>query len=103
MSIIQGREPVIMGEGVEFFTVNLPKSFAGKTFADSRIGSLTGLIVLAGRTDDETFADLLSSTVLPASSRLNVLGIAEQMWKFKEISGRYCSADKPVLAIYKKK
>jgi Trk K+ transport system NAD-binding subunit len=92
-----------MGEGVEFFTVNLPKSFAGKTLADSRIVSLTGLIVLAGRTDDETFADLLSSTVLPTSSRLNVLGTAEQMWKFKEISGRYCSADKPVLTIYKKK
>lgn len=85
ISMLQGREPVIMGEGVEFFTVRLPKSLVGKTLAESGIGSLTGLIVLAVRNGDETTATPLPSTVLPAGSRINVLGTGEQLQKFKEI------------------
>lgn len=86
ISILQKREPVITGEGVEFFTVRLPKKLAGKTLAESRIGYRTGLVVLAVQTDNGTITDLHPTTVLPANCRLNVLGNAEQLRKFKGIS-----------------
>jgi voltage-gated potassium channel len=85
ISILQQREPVIMGEGVEFFTINLPKSLAGKTLAESGIGSLTGLVVLAIQNNGQTIASPTASTVLPEGSRLNALGTTEQLGKFKSI------------------
>ncbi|HSK74671.1 MAG TPA: NAD-binding protein [Pyrinomonadaceae bacterium] len=85
ISLLQGRDPVIMGEGVEFFTVYLPKNLAGKTLEQSRIGSLTGLIVLAIQSDGETIANPPPAAVLPKNSRLNVLGTSEQLQKFKDI------------------
>ena len=57
ISLIYGRERFLMDEGVEFFTVNLPESLAGQTLAESRIGALTGLIVLAFQTGDNTIAN----------------------------------------------
>lgn len=85
ISLIQGREPIIIGEGVEFFTVNLPKNLAGKTLAESRIGSLTGLVALAIEIGGETIANPSAATILPKNSRLKVLGTAEQLQSFKEI------------------
>ena len=82
ISLIEGREPVIMGEGVEFFTVNLPASLAGQTLAESGIGASTGLAVLAVRTGGETIANPSASTTLPKNSRLNVLGTPEQLRNF---------------------
>jgi Trk K+ transport system NAD-binding subunit len=83
ISLLQGRAPVIMGEDVEFFIVNLPYSLAGKTLAESRIGSSTGLIVLTIENGTETIANPPPTTVLPKNSRLNVLGTAEQLQSFK--------------------
>ncbi len=85
MSIIQGRDPVILGEGVEFFTVNLPKSLARKTLEESKIGALTGMIVLAVHTGSETIANPPPNTVLPKGSTLNILGTTEQLQSFKKI------------------
>ncbi len=84
ISLLQGRPPVIMGEGVEFFTVKTPNSLAGKTLKKSRIGSVTGMIVLAIRSD-EVIANPSPNTVLPKNSTLNVLGTREQLENFKEV------------------
>lgn len=85
ISLIQGRDPVILGEGVEFFTVNLPQSLANKTLEQSRIGLLTGVIVLAIKTKDETIANPPPDTILPKNSKLNILGTNEQLQAFKQI------------------
>jgi Trk K+ transport system NAD-binding subunit len=82
ISLIQGRPPIIMGEGVELFTVRLPSRLAGKTLAESRIGALTGLIVLAIRTDEDTIASPPPWTVLPKNCRLSMLGTSEQLQSF---------------------
>lgn len=85
MSLLQGREPVILGEGVEFFTVKLPPNMANKTLEQSRIGSLTGMIVLAVETKDETIANPPPDTILPKNSKMNILGTTEQLQEFKRI------------------
>lgn len=85
ISLLQGREPVIMGEGVEFFTVSLPEKLANKTLAESRIGALTGMVVLAVHADGETVANPPPDTLLPPESKLNILGTTEQLQNFKDI------------------
>lgn len=84
MSLIQGRDPIIMGEGVESTKLPLPASLVGKTLLESSIGSLTGLIVLNIESGDDVVANPPPETVLPADSVLRVLGTAEQIQKFKD-------------------
>ena len=74
-----------MGEGVEFFTVKTPSKLVGKNLGESKIGSLTGLTVLAVRSKEEVFANPLPTTIMPRKSKLNVLGTSEQLQKFKEV------------------
>lgn len=85
MSILQGREPIIMGEGVELLTVDLPEKLAGKTLLESNIGAKTGLIVLDIKLNGETIADPQPATVLPMGSKLDLLGTTEQLAAFNKL------------------
>lgn len=87
MALVQGRQPIIMGEGVEFFVATVPPSLAGKTLLESGIGSKTGLIVLAIEVGSETIENPSPDTKLPAYARLDLLGTAEQMQAFRELFG----------------
>jgi len=51
MSLLEGHELVILGEGVDLFSVRLPPSLENKTLAETGIGSRTGLSVVAVRQD----------------------------------------------------
>jgi Trk K+ transport system NAD-binding subunit len=84
MSILQGRPPMIMGEGVELFVHKVPDKLVGKTLAKSGIGSKTGLIVLAVEKNGETVANPTPDTVLPSGAKLDLLGTAEQMQEFEK-------------------
>lgn len=86
LSLILGREPIILGEGIEMFKIRLPSRLAGKTLEESRIGSLTGLIVLGIQTDAENIPNPLPSTILPLNSRISLLGTGEQLEKLKRLS-----------------
>ena len=84
VSLIQGRDPVVIGEGVELFNIRVPAKIEGKSLAESRIGEDTGLLVLAIRTDNYVAANPLPETTMPAEARLTVLGTIEQFQRFKE-------------------
>ena len=84
ISLIQRRDPVIMGEGVEFFTTDIPASLVGKTLKESKIGAKTGMIVLAIRENGDVSPNPLPDTILPRNSKLNILGTTKQLEKFKE-------------------
>lgn len=84
MSIILGREPVILGEGVEFFRLKLPKSLRGKTLSEAQIGTLTGLVVIGVEIDGKTEINLTPDYILPKDSKLSILGTAEQIKVFEE-------------------
>ena len=85
ISILLRREPVILGEGVEFFRVELPESLHGKTLSEAQIGNLTGLIVIGVEADGKTEINLNANYHLPKNSRLDMLGTIEQVKKFEEI------------------
>ncbi|MCB1023156.1 MAG: NAD-binding protein [Acidobacteria bacterium] len=87
MSLIEKREPVILGEGVEFFSVDVPPKIKGKTLAESDIGALSGLIVLAVESEGEIFINPAPDFRFPEAGMLNVLGTGEQLAKLNELFG----------------
>ena len=79
-----GREPVMVGEGADFFLVPVPASLVGKSLGESRIGTRTGLIVIAieDGQNPETRTNPRPDTVFAAGDRLLMLGTAEQRQRF---------------------
>lgn len=80
-----GREPVMVGEGGDFFLVPVPTSLSGKTLGESNIGTSTGLIVIAIEDGDhETRTNPPSNAVLAPGNRLLMIGTAAQRKAFSE-------------------
>ena len=57
-SIMQGRELIVLGEGVDLFYVPLPPSLADKTLTDAGIGARTGLNVIGVQKDGQLVTNL---------------------------------------------
>jgi len=81
-SIVQGRELIVLGEGVDLFYVSLPRSLAGKTLAEAGIGSRTGLNVIGVQKDGQFVTNLPPGQRLVEGSTLVALGSAEQREHF---------------------
>jgi len=85
VAYLLGREPVMVGEGAEFYSVQLPGSLADKTLAESGIGARTGLVVIAVETPGETLTNPPASTRLTSGARLLMLGTNQQRERFNEL------------------
>ncbi|MGH9374086.1 MAG: potassium channel family protein [Vicinamibacterales bacterium] len=86
MSLLRGHELVLLGEGVELFSIPMPESLAGRPLRESGIGSRTGMSVVALQTDEGLVTQLTGETVLPSSgSSLLLLGSLEQRRVFGEM------------------
>lgn len=77
-----GREPIMVGEGAEFFLAAVPASLAGQSLGKSRIGECTGLIVIAIEDGGSTVTNPPATTRLASGHRLLMLGSAEQRQAF---------------------
>ena len=88
MSLLHGYPPVLLGEGVELFSVKVPTSLAGRPLRDSGIGSRTGLSVVALQNNGQLTAPLTSETILAAGAELVMLGSHEQRSAFIEAFGK---------------
>jgi Trk K+ transport system NAD-binding subunit len=88
MSLLRGYPPVLLGEGVELFSVPVPHALAGHSLLQSGIGSRTGLSVVALQQGDELTAPLTSETLLPRGADLLMLGSDEQRAAFAEAFGK---------------
>jgi voltage-gated potassium channel len=84
MSLLQGHEPVLLGEGVRLFSIAVPRSIADRPLRDSGIGSLTGMTVVALRDGSRLITALTSETILRSGSELVMLGSTEQRRAFTE-------------------
>ena len=83
-SIIDGHEPVIVGAGIDLFEHPVPASLDNKTLSESRIGSRTGLCVIAIRQGDQLVTTLMASMQLVAGAKLIMCGNMKQRRKFGE-------------------
>ena len=84
-SIVQGRELIVLGEGVDLFYVPLPQSLADKTLADAGIGARTGLNVIGVQKDGQLVTNLAPDERLVEGSTLLALGSAEQRERFSAV------------------
>jgi voltage-gated potassium channel len=88
MSLLRGHELVLLGEGVELFSVPVPPSLAGRLLRESGIGSRTGLSVVALQRGSELSTQLTGETLLAPDATLLLLGSLEQRRTFGELFGR---------------
>ena len=84
MSVLRGYSLVVLGEGVELFSITVPGSLSGKRLADSGIGSATGMSVVALDRGGTLVTQLTGETPLEPGAVLLLLGSLEQRKKFAE-------------------
>ena len=84
VSIVQGRDLMMLGEGVDLFHIPLPDALAGRTLADADIGARTGLNVIALQEDGRVQTNPPASRTLSAGCTLLALGTPEQRRAFAE-------------------
>ena len=89
ISLLHGHPPVLLGEGVELFSVRVPATLAERRLRDSGIGSRTGLSVVALKRGEELTAPLTSETVLAQDAELVMLGSHEQRAAFSAAFGKH--------------
>jgi voltage-gated potassium channel len=88
MSLLRGHELVVLGEGVELYSVAVPPGLAGQPLAATGIGSATGMSVVAVERGGTLVTALTRETRLDAGSMLVMLGSLEQRRKFAELFER---------------
>ena len=82
-AILMDKELVVMGEGLDLFTREVPESLYHKTLAESKIGAQTGLTVVAvlcPNKDDITQVN--AETTLEPGHELLMIGTDEQYHDF---------------------
>ncbi len=84
-SILQGRDFIVLGEGVDLFTEQLPKELEGKTLAQSNIGARTGLNVIAVQQNGEVLTNPPPTTTLLPGVELLLFGDVHQRRQFSEL------------------
>jgi voltage-gated potassium channel len=85
MSLLRGYELVVLGEGVELFSIDVPPSLHGRRLADSGIGSGTGMSVVALDRGGTLVTMLTGEMPLEKGAVLLMLGSLEQRRKFAEL------------------
>ena len=77
-ALLLGREPIMVGEGADFFSVAVPDVLVGGDLGSSQIGAKTGLIVIAIERNENTNTNPSPGTILEKEARLLMLGTIEQ-------------------------
>jgi Trk K+ transport system NAD-binding subunit len=83
VSIVRGRELIVLGEGVNLFYIPLPPSLVDKTLAEAAIATRTGLNVIALQQDSAVRTDLGQDLRLPRDCELVVIGSTDQRERFR--------------------
>ncbi|MEL7061310.1 MAG: NAD-binding protein, partial [Acidobacteriota bacterium] len=83
-SLLRGRELVLLGEGLEFFALDMPSSLAGRSLAESQVGRRTGLNIIGLETNGEVSISPAADMPLPTGCRILALGTSEQHREFVE-------------------
>ena len=82
ISLLDGHDPVLLGEGVRLFTVGVPRSLAGRPLRESGIGSQTGMSVIGIQQGGQYIGTLTAETILPPDGELLLLGSLHQRRTF---------------------
>lgn len=84
-ALLQDRELVLLGEGLDFFLLEMPRSLAGQTLASSHVRSRTGLNIVGLEVGDEVILSPPPDQELPEGCRLLAIGTTEQREAFGKV------------------
>jgi voltage-gated potassium channel len=84
-SLLVGREPILLEEGIDLFIAPVPDALAGKTLAESNIGARTGLIVIGLQDSDRCIANPPAELELERNWKLLMLGTDHQRQSFTDV------------------
>jgi Trk K+ transport system NAD-binding subunit len=87
-SILRSRELVLLGHGVEFFTLEMPSSLVGRSLMEAEVRGRTGLNVVALETGGKLLPGPPPGDLLPADGRLLAVGNPEQREEFAAVFER---------------
>jgi Trk K+ transport system NAD-binding subunit len=85
LALVQGRELIFVGEGVNFYMLDVPESLVGHSLRQSEIGAKTGLNVVAIESRGELRSNPPPDTPLDAESLLFAIGSSEQRRRFYDL------------------
>ncbi len=77
-SMLQERELVMLGEGVDLFVIKVPQSLAGMSLGETAIGAEIGLTVVAIQKAGSILTNPPAHAVLEPGSELLMIGSSEQ-------------------------
>lgn len=85
LAAVRGTEPMILGEGLDLFTAEVPRSLEGRLLLDSGILARTGLAVLAIEGDGVVDPHPRPGHELRRGERVLFVGTATQRDEFKRV------------------
>jgi Trk K+ transport system NAD-binding subunit len=86
-AVLQGRELVLLGEGIEFYTMPVSPALAGKTLEEAGVAERTGLNVIAIDGNGTVVSNPPLSRRLEKGEHLLAVGTGEQRAQFAQIFG----------------
>jgi len=87
LSIVQGSDLVVLGEGADLFVETVPAALENRSLAESRIGAETGLNVIAFRAHGASITSPAADTQLEPGGELVMLGTVAQHQAFVKAFG----------------
>ena len=84
LSAIEGRELMLLGEGLDFFSLTVPESLVGRSLIESGIRARSGLHVVGIERDDTIIASPMPDHRLREGDRLLAIGTSSQRDVFGE-------------------
>lgn len=85
LALIQERELIFVGEGVNFYALEVPTSLIGRSLRDSEIGAKSGLNVVAIESHGALLSNPPPDTALDQESQLYAIGSSEQRRRFYDL------------------
>jgi Trk K+ transport system NAD-binding subunit len=87
LALVQRRELIVLGEGVDLFHIGLPDGLAGQSLAEAEIGAKTGLNVIALQREGTIETNPRPSRELAPGTFLLALGSPDQRQRFRDVYG----------------
>ncbi|MEO0559807.1 MAG: NAD-binding protein [Bacteroidota bacterium] len=87
LSVLEGKEMLVLGEHVDLFSEPAPRRLWGKSLAGAGIGERTGMTVIALRCNGDVTTDLSGETRILPRSELVMMGDPTQRADFKKAFG----------------
>ncbi len=85
MSVLEGETLMELGEGVDLYRRAVPESLYGKSLAESGMGALTGVNVVAISENGLSITNVMPNTQLEPGMDLLLVGSNDQMQRFAEL------------------